>query len=84
MHKPLKDLGIGTYSNIATASPDTPIIVALNIFNERRVSALPIVNSSGRVVDIYAKFDVINLAAERTYGNLDVSLREALKHRAEV
>ena len=29
------------------ASPDTPIIVALNIFNERRVSALPIVNSSG-------------------------------------
>ena len=29
------------------ASPDTPIIVALNIFHERRVSALPIVNSEG-------------------------------------
>ena len=25
-----------------------------------------------------------NLAAERTYGNLDVTLREALGHRAEV
>lgn len=49
-------------------------------------------------MDIYAKFDVIvsslvvcleflslqNLAAERTYNNLDVSLNDALKHRAGV
>ena len=56
----------------------------------------------GRVVDIYAKFDVIvsctyetlnpisvtfhlqNLAAERTYNNLDIPLYKALQHRAEV
>ena len=35
-------------------------------------------------MDIYAKFDVINLAAERTYHNLDISVHTALKHRAEV
>lgn len=83
MNKSLRELGIGTYDNIATATPDTPIITALNIFTARRVSALPIVDKSGRVVDVYAKFDVINLAAERTYNNLDVTLRDALKHRAE-
>lgn len=83
MQKSLKELGIGTYKNIATASPDTPIITALNIFHERRVSALPIVEASGKVVDIYAKFDVINLAAERTYNNLDVSLNKALLHRSQ-
>ena len=54
------------------------------MFVERRVSALPIISSTGEVVDIYAKFDVINLAAERTYHNLDISVHTALKHRAEV
>ena len=34
-------------SFLPQACPDTPIIVALNIFHERRVSALPIVNSEG-------------------------------------
>ena len=37
----------------------------------------------GRLVDIYAKFDVINLAAEKTYSNLDITLKEANKHRNE-
>lgn len=83
MHKSIGELEIGTYSSIATASQDTAIIAALNVFAERRVSALPIVSPDGEVIDIYAKFDVINLAAERTYNNLDVSLRDALKHRAQ-
>jgi len=33
------------------------------------------------LVDIYAKFDVINLAAEKTYNDLDVSLKKANEHR---
>jgi 5'-AMP-activated protein kinase regulatory gamma subunit len=37
----------------------------------------------GRLVDIYAKFDVINLAAEKTYSNLDVTLKQANRHRNE-
>ena len=48
VHSTLEELGIGTYANIATASPDTPIIVALNMFHEKRVSALPIVDASGK------------------------------------
>jgi len=36
------------------------------------------------VVDIYAKFDVINLAADKTYDKLDVTVYEALKQRSEV
>ena len=34
-------------------------------------------------MDIYAKFDVINLAAEKTYSNLDVTLKKANEHRNE-
>ena len=59
MNKTLGELRIGTYENVETATPDTPIIVALKKFVERRVSALPIVDPQGRLVDIYAKFDVI-------------------------
>uniref|UniRef100_A0A8B9GU43 5'-AMP-activated protein kinase subunit gamma-1 n=1 Tax=Astyanax mexicanus TaxID=7994 RepID=A0A8B9GU43_ASTMX len=79
----LGELGIGTYSNIAFIHPDTPIIKALSIFVEKRVSALPVVDINGRVVDIYSKFDVINLAAEKTYNNLDVSVTQALQHRSQ-
>uniref|UniRef100_A0A3P8WRX8 Protein kinase, AMP-activated, gamma 2 non-catalytic subunit b n=1 Tax=Cynoglossus semilaevis TaxID=244447 RepID=A0A3P8WRX8_CYNSE len=83
MKQTLSELGIGTYHDIAFIHPDTPIIKALNIFVERRVSALPVVDNSGKVVDIYSKFDVINLAAEKTYNNLDNTVTQALKHRSQ-
>ena len=59
LNKTLKELRIGTYENIAVATTDTPLITALQLFNDRRVSALPVVDEMGKVVDIYAKFDVI-------------------------
>jgi len=77
------DLKIGTYDLVEVASEETPIIEALHKFVNKRVSALPIVDKEGRLVDIYAKFDVINLAAEKTYSNLDISLKAANQHRNE-
>lgn len=47
MKQTLGELGIGTYSDIAFIHPDTPIIKALSLFVERRVSALPVVDESG-------------------------------------
>ncbi|KAK3883525.1 hypothetical protein Pcinc_012159 [Petrolisthes cinctipes] len=83
LQKSLRDMDIGTYDNIQTASQDTLIIEALNKFVRHRISALPIVDADGKLVDIYAKFDVINLAAEGTYSNLDVTLRKANEYRNE-
>uniref|UniRef100_A0A8C2Z8B9 Protein kinase AMP-activated non-catalytic subunit gamma 2 n=1 Tax=Cyclopterus lumpus TaxID=8103 RepID=A0A8C2Z8B9_CYCLU len=83
MKQTLGELGIGSYHDIAFIHPNTPIIKALNIFVEKRVSALPVVDESGKVVDIYSKFDVINLAAEKTYNNLDITVTQALKHRSQ-
>ncbi|XP_022908430.1 uncharacterized protein [Onthophagus taurus] len=83
MNKTLRELKIGTYDDIETATEDMPIITALKKFVERRVSALPIIDPEGRLVDIYAKFDVINLAAEKTYNDLDVTLKKANEHRNE-
>ncbi|KAK7602449.1 hypothetical protein V9T40_008038 [Parthenolecanium corni] len=83
MNKTISDLKIGTYENVETVVEDTTIILALKKFVERRVSALPVVDEKGRLVDIFAKFDVINLAAERTYNNLDITLKKANEHRNE-
>nr|QFR39802.1 5' AMP-activated protein kinase gamma subunit [Azumapecten farreri] len=59
MQKTLKELSIGTYNNVITATTDTPLFKALNMFVEHRISALPVLDADGRVVNIYAKFDVI-------------------------
>ncbi|NP_001119720.1 SNF4/AMP-activated protein kinase gamma subunit [Bombyx mori] len=79
----IRDLRIGTLSDIETATEETSIIEALKKFVNRRVSALPLIDPEGRLKDIYAKFDVINLAAEKTYNNLDVTLKTANEHRNE-
>lgn len=81
MQKTLREIRIGSYNNIEVATEDTSIITALHKFVDRRVSALPIVDGERRLKDIYAKFDVINLAAEKTYNDLDVSLKTANEHR---
>ncbi|KAL6727877.1 hypothetical protein Aduo_009715 [Ancylostoma duodenale] len=78
-----KELGIGSWGDIVTIHVDTPLHDALDIFLRNRVSALPLVDEKGRVVDIYAKFDVISLAAEKSYDRLDCTVQEALKHRSE-
>ncbi|KAM4605980.1 5'-AMP-activated protein kinase subunit gamma-1-like [Polymixia lowei] len=83
MKQTLEELSVGTYSNIAFIHPDTPLITALSVFTQRRVSALPVVDHKGKVVDIYSKFDVINLAAEKTYNNLDITVTQALRHRSQ-
>ncbi|XP_051752420.1 5'-AMP-activated protein kinase subunit gamma-1 isoform X3 [Ctenopharyngodon idella] len=83
LSKTLEELNIGTFHNIAVVHADTPLYSALGIFVDQRVSALPVVDENGRVVDIYSKFDVINLAAEKTYNNLDITVTKALQHRSQ-
>uniref|UniRef100_A0A0K8S8H9 CBS domain-containing protein n=2 Tax=Lygus hesperus TaxID=30085 RepID=A0A0K8S8H9_LYGHE len=83
LNKSLGELRIGTFDCIETATQETTILDALEKFVERRVSALPIVDDQKRLVDIFAKFDVINLAADKTYDKLDMTIKEANEHRNE-
>ncbi|KAF3819183.1 hypothetical protein GH733_013333 [Mirounga leonina] len=82
MSKSLEDLQIGTSANIVMVRTTTAIYVALSIFVQHRVSAPPVVDEKRYVADIYSKFDVISLAAEKTYNNLKVSGTKALQHRS--
>ncbi|KAL4655534.1 5'-AMP-activated protein kinase subunit gamma-1 isoform X1, partial [Arapaima gigas] len=78
----LKELNIGTFHNIAMVRTDTPLYTALGIFVEQRVSALPVVDDRVVVLSV-SRVSVQNLAAEKTYNNLDVTVTKALQHRSQ-
>ncbi|XP_006891950.1 PREDICTED: 5'-AMP-activated protein kinase subunit gamma-3 isoform X3 [Elephantulus edwardii] len=81
LSRTIQDLGIGTFRDLAVVLETAPVLTALDIFVDRRVSALPVVNESGQVVGLYSRFDVIHLAAQQTYNHLDMSVGEALRQR---
>ncbi|XP_064307430.1 5'-AMP-activated protein kinase subunit gamma-3 isoform X5 [Phalacrocorax carbo] len=81
LKKTVQELCIGTFRDVAVVPETAPIYAALEIFVDRRVSALPVINDAGQVVGLYSRFDVIHLAAQKTYNNLDISVREALRQR---
>jgi len=78
----IAEANVGSYDGIQIATETTTIIEALNKFVTHRISALPIVDGEGRLLSIYSKFDVINLAAEKTYDDLEVTLRDANSHKS--
>ncbi|CAL8308421.1 unnamed protein product [Merluccius merluccius] len=82
VHKPIQELGIGTFRNVATIAHTASVYDALAMFVERRVSALPVVDDQGKVVALYSRFDVINLAAQKSYNDLDMSMQEAVRRRS--
>ncbi|XP_017928078.1 5'-AMP-activated protein kinase subunit gamma-3 isoform X2 [Manacus vitellinus] len=82
LKKTVQELRIGTFRDLAVVPETAPIYTALEIFVDRRVSALPVINDAGQVVGLYSRFDVIHLAAQKTYNNLDISVREALRQRS--
>ncbi|XP_051914856.1 5'-AMP-activated protein kinase subunit gamma-1 isoform X2 [Hippocampus zosterae] len=81
IRRQIQEMAIGTFRNIATVRQTATLFDALDIFVDRRVSALPVVDEKGKVVALYSRFDVINLAAQKTYNNLDVTMLEALDRR---
>ncbi|XP_034983016.2 5'-AMP-activated protein kinase subunit gamma-3 isoform X1 [Zootoca vivipara] len=82
LQKTILELGIGTFRDVAMVLESAPVYTALETFVDRRVSALPVVNEKGRVVGLYSRFDVIHLAAQKSYNNLDITVGEALKQRS--
>uniref|UniRef100_A0A3Q2P0C1 Protein kinase, AMP-activated, gamma 3b non-catalytic subunit n=1 Tax=Fundulus heteroclitus TaxID=8078 RepID=A0A3Q2P0C1_FUNHE len=82
LQKQINEVPIGTFRQIATVQESASVYDALAIFVERRVSALPVVNEQGKVVALYSRFDVINLAAQKNYNNLNMTMKEAISSRS--
>ncbi|KAJ5160126.1 5'-AMP-activated protein kinase subunit gamma [Penicillium canariense] len=82
LRRPLGELLLGTYNNIATASMDTPVIDVIHILVERSISSVPILNSEGVVYNVFESVDVIALIRGGVYDDLSLTVGEVLKKRS--
>uniref|UniRef100_A0A060T0G0 ARAD1C13068p n=1 Tax=Blastobotrys adeninivorans TaxID=409370 RepID=A0A060T0G0_BLAAD len=80
---PLARLNIGVYDNLATASMTTPVIDVIHLLVNRGVSAIPIVDESGKLLNIYEAVDVLTLIKGEIYTDLSLSVGEALMRRPD-
>lgn len=75
-HKTLLDLKIGTYDEILSVTESTTIKEAFQMLLEKDVSALPILDDNDILIDVYAKYEVLNLVSEKLYLNLSLTIGE--------
>ncbi|KAG2224414.1 hypothetical protein INT45_002953 [Circinella minor] len=81
LRRSLAELKIGTYENIATAPLSTPVIELINIFVDKKISAVPIIDENGVVLNVYETVDVMSIARSGRYNELDIPVGEALEAR---
>lgn len=75
-HKTLVELKIGTFEDIASVTDDAPIKTAFQLLLEKDISALPVLDENGTLIDVYAKYEVLNLVSEKLYSNLSLTIGE--------
>ncbi|XP_047515710.1 5'-AMP-activated protein kinase subunit gamma-like [Pieris napi] len=73
-HKKLTDLKIGTFEEIISVTDETTVKDAFQLLLENNVSALPILDENGTLLDVYAKYEVLNLVSEKLYLNLSLTV----------
>ncbi|KAH9282923.1 5'-AMP-activated protein kinase subunit gamma-2 [Echinococcus granulosus] len=80
LQAPLKEARVGTYENLALVLPSTKLVDALAFFEDERVSVLPVVDSltNRRLIDIFAKFDVITLILAGKHKKPDMTVQDVL------
>ncbi|RDH37838.1 nuclear protein SNF4 [Aspergillus welwitschiae] len=82
LRKPLGEILLGSYHNIAVASMDTPVIDVIHILVSRSISSVPIINTEGVVYNVFEAVDVITLIKGGVYDDLSLTVGEALKKRS--
>ncbi|WWD03089.1 hypothetical protein V865_001135 [Kwoniella europaea PYCC6329] len=70
------------YYPLATATMQTTVFDVVHMFSEQGISAVPIVDSDGKVLNLYETVDVITLVRNGAYQSLDLTISQALKQRA--
>jgi len=79
---PIQTIGVGTYEDVKQLRYDSKLLQAMECFAKTKISAIPIVDDELKVVDIYARFDVITLASRGKYNDMDMTIRECLQLRS--
>ncbi|KAK2666334.1 CBS domain [Fusarium oxysporum f. sp. vasinfectum] len=83
LKKTVRDIGLGTYSGIATALMSSSVLDVVHLMVKHDISCVPIVDSHGRVLNAFEVVDVIPCIKGGAYDDLDGSVGEALCKRPD-
>lgn len=80
------DLGIGTYGGACiTVKSSARLLDVLDLLEQIDISAVPVVDDAGNVIDLYSRGDITFLAtatdAESVIANLNMTIQAALELR---
>ena len=83
LKKPVRELGLGTYSGLATASMNNSVLDVIHLMVKYNISAVPIVDRDNKVLNVFEAVDVIPCIRGGLYDELSASVGEALCKRAD-
>ncbi|KAH6892982.1 hypothetical protein B0T10DRAFT_399621, partial [Thelonectria olida] len=83
LKKTVRDIGLGTYKGIATARMGSSVLDVVHMMVDKNISCVPILDSEGRVLNVFEAVDVIPCIKGGAYDDLDASVGEALCKRSD-
>ncbi|KAL3959333.1 hypothetical protein ACCO45_007495 [Purpureocillium lilacinum] len=83
LKKCVRDINLGTYTNLATARMDSTVLDAIHLMVEHNISCIPIVDADNKVLNAFEAVDVIPCIKGGAYEELDGSIGEALCKRPD-
>ncbi|GAA5839989.1 hypothetical protein JCM3766R1_000633 [Sporobolomyces carnicolor] len=67
---------------LSTATMKTSVFDVVHIFSERGISAVPIVDEDGIVLNMYETVDIVDLVRQNAYQVLDSTIEDAFNQRS--
>ncbi len=83
LKKPVGEIGLGTYTNLATATMNSSVLDVIHLMVKNNISAVPIVDSDNKLLNVFEAVDVIPCIRGGAYDELSATVGEALSKRAE-
>ncbi|KAK3378205.1 hypothetical protein B0H63DRAFT_502608 [Podospora didyma] len=83
LKKPVRELGLGTYSKMATATMNSSVLDVIDLMVKYNISAVPIVDQDYKLLNVFEAVDVIPCIKGGAYDELSSTVGGALSRRAE-
>ncbi|KAK4188201.1 hypothetical protein QBC35DRAFT_209943 [Podospora australis] len=83
LKKPVRDLGLGTYTNLATATMGSSVLDVIHLMVKYNISAVPILDQDNTVLNLFEAVDVIPCIKGGAYDELSATVAEAMSRRSE-
>lgn len=83
LKKPVRELRLGSYTNLATATMDSSVLDVIHLMVKHNISAVPIVDQDNRLLNVFEAVDVIPCIKGGAYEELSAAVGDALSKRAD-